>query len=275
MAMHDDRDLQLLEDDLRKLAEPRDEDEVLRLAVRDQLSAMWRPQPPRRRLSMRLAVGMTAAIAAAAVAVVALLGGTGSGGPAAADAAIIHHALRAVTPPANSILHVEVVGIQNGVAVEAATWQQTSPPYASRGVKGETGHQGEFSDNGRTSFAYDPASNTIYEQRDKSRPTFVDPISQVHQELANGHAQVRGTVMIDGVSLYQIDLPHGLVGYFDENTYQPRYLDDPQRNGGVVRLRVVVYKYLPLTASTRPLLSLTAQHPTARIILGPAPALNK
>jgi hypothetical protein len=206
--------------------------------------------------------------AAAAVAAVAIVGTAGSGGPADASAAIVHRVLRAVTPPANEILHTEVVGLQNGVTVVGVTWQETSPPYASRGLKGEAGHQGEFGDNGTTSFEYDPSANTIYEQHDSSRPTFADPVSQVRQELASGQAHLTGTVRIDGASLYKIDLPHGLVGYFDAGDYRPRYLDDPQRDGSVVRLRVAAYEYLPMTAANRALLSVTEQHPGARVIVG-------
>jgi hypothetical protein len=265
MTISDDSDLRLLERDLWQLAEPREDDERVRAAVREQLAAGLQPRR-RRRPSRRLALGSIAAAAAAAtIALVTIVGTTGSGGPAAADAAIVHHALNAVTPPADAILHVKVVGVQNGVGLAAETWQQTSPPYASRGVKGQVGHQGEFGDNGTTSFQFDPATNTIYEQPDSSRPTFRDPISQIRREIAQGRAHYDGTAVIDGVSLYKIDLPQGMVGYFDRSDYRPRYLDDPQRDGSVVRLRVVAYGYLPITASNRGLLSVTAQHPNAGV----------
>jgi hypothetical protein len=276
MTMHDDSDLELLERDLWKLAEPRDDDEWVRLALRRRLARRLRPRP-RRRLRMRLAAGVSAVTAAAAIALVTLVGSTGSGGPAAADAAIIHHALRAVTPSANQILHTKVFGAQNGVTVEAEVWRQTAPPYAGRGIKGPLGHQEEFSDNGTASFEYDPATNTIYEHPDSSSPpAFTDPVSRVRQELASGQAQVNGTVVIEGASLYKIDLPHGLVGYFDTRNYAPRYLDDPQRDGTVVRLRVAVFEYLPMTPSNRALLSVTAQHPGARLDTNPndAPGAN-
>jgi hypothetical protein len=281
MTMHDDSDLQLLERDLRRLAEPRDEDDRVQLALRRQLAAQLRPrprrQPPRRRrLPMRIAAGATAVTAAAAaIALVTVFGTTGSGGPSVADAAIIHHALRAVTPPAGQILHTKVVGARNGVTVAAEVWRQTAPPYASRGIKGPLGHQGEFSSNGTTWFEYDPTTNTIYEHPDSSSPpASTDPVAQVRQELASGQAQVNGTVVIEGASLYKIDLPYGLIGYFDTRNYAPRYLDDPQRDGTVVRLRVAAYEYLPMTSSNRDLLSVTAQHPSARIDTNPndAPA---
>lgn len=273
MTMHDDSNLSLLERDLSALAAPREDDERLRLALRDELADTLRGRPRRRRRSTRYPLGAAAIVAtAAAAAVLALVGTGGSNGPAAASAAIVHHALKAVTPPANSILHTEVIGVQNGTSVVGETWQETSPPYASRGMKGEPGHQGEFADDGTTSFEYDPSSNTISEQPDASRPTFTDPVSQIRRELANGQAQETGTATIGGVSLYRIDLPQGLVAYFDTVTYKPRYLDDPQRDGSVVRLRVATYDYLPMTAANRALLNITAQHPRAQIVVGGAAA---
>ena len=274
MTTNDDSDLRLLERDLRELSGPVEDDERIRLAVREQLAASLQPRPPRRlpgrrrRVPVRIVLGATAVAAIATVALLTIVGPAGSGGPTVADAAIVRHALNAVTPPADQILHVKVVGEQNGVRIAAETWQQTSAPYAARGVKGEMGRQGEFGDDGRTSLQYDPGTNTIYEQPDSSPPTFADPISQIRQDLASGQAHTEGTVAIDGVSLYKIDLPHGMVGFFDAGDYRPRYLDDPQRDGSVVRLRVVAYEYLPMTSSNRELLSVTAQHPSARVETG-------
>ncbi|MBV9603522.1 MAG: hypothetical protein JO027_00370 [Solirubrobacterales bacterium] len=273
MTRHDDSDLRLLERDLTALAAPRDDDERLRRTLRDELQAALRPQPIRRRFPRRVATATAAAIvAAAAVVLVATVGTNGSGGPAVASAAIVHHALAAVTPPANQILHTEVVGVQNGVTVVGETWQQTSPPYASRGIKGLAGHGSEFSDDGTTSYAYDPVTNTIDEQPDSSPPTFADPMSQIRAELARGQASVVGTVTIGGASLYKLALPHGVVGYFDQTDYRARYLDDPQHDGSVVRLRVAAYEYLPMTPDNRALLSVTAQHPRARIVVSSAAA---
>ena len=56
--------------------------------------------------------------------------------------------------------------------------------------------------------------------------------------------------MIDGVSLYKIDLPHALVRYFDKNDYRPLYLDDPTSDG-LVRLRVAAFEHLPLPPPIR------------------------
>ncbi len=264
-----------LERDLTTLAEPQQADERLRLAIRAQLSEQLQARP-RRRLRTRLTFGAAAVAAAAiAVAIVALIGTGGSGGLAPADAAIIHHAIRAITSPANSIVHVKETGVQNGTPVAAEWWQQTSPPYANRVTKGPVGQQGEAADNGTTSFQYDAGANTIYARPDSSPPTLIDPISIVAEELAHGSAQVAGTVTIDGASLYKIDLPNGVVGYFDRTDYRPMYLDNPQRDGSVVRVRVVTYEQLPMTPENEKLLSITAQHPTARVETNPNKAPGK
>jgi hypothetical protein len=216
---------------------------------------------------------VSAVSAAAAIALVALVGSTGSGGPALADAAIIHHALRAVTPPAGEILHTKVVGTQNGTTFGAEVWRQTDPPYAGRAIKGPLGAQQEFSNDGTTYSEYDPATNTIYEHPDASPPSAPnDLVGQVRQELASGQAHVNGRVVVGGTSLYKIDLPRGFVGYFDTSNYAPRYVDAPQRDGTVVRFRVEVYEYLPMTSANQALLSVTAQHPGARIDTNPRDA---
>ena len=231
--------------------------------------------PPRRRRRARLKLGLAAVAAtAAAVAGFALVGTTGSGGPGSADAAVIHRTLTAITPPADEILHVKVVGAQNGVAETDETWQETNAPYPGfvrNGIPAIGGwvNPPEFASIGTTGFHYDPATNTISERPDSARPGFRDDVSLIRQELAHGQARVAGTVVIDGTLVRRIDLPQGQVAYFDNNSYQPRYLDVPQSDGSTLRLRVAVYEYLPMTPANRALLSMTARHPTARVVVTP------
>jgi hypothetical protein len=265
MTMHDDSNMRLLERDLEQLVEPRPEDERLRRALRRQLAARMEPRP-RRRLSLRIAVGSTAmSVAAAAAAIVVLVGANGSPGTTAADAAIVHLALKAVAAHPNSILHTKVVGVQNGLTVVGESWQQTSAPYASRYVKGAIGHQSESADNGTMSFQYDAQTNTIVERPESSRATFANPMAQIRQALASGQAHFVGIAVIDGAPLYKIDLQQGRVVYFDTRQDRPRYLDNPQGDGTVVRLRFAAYEYLPMTEANRAMLSIIAQHPSARV----------
>ena len=76
---------------------------------------------------------------------------------------------------------------------------------------------------------------------------------------------------IVGTNLYKIELPTGVIGYFDTTDYRPMYLDNPQHDGSVVRTRVVTYEELPMTPANAKLVSLTAQHPDARVRTTDAP----
>jgi hypothetical protein len=255
-----------LERDLESLAQPRKDDERLRLATRAHLGEQLlarpaRPVGPARRFRW---VAVAAALLVAAIVAISWPGG--SAGPAAADAAIIRHALRAITSPANAIVHVKEVGVDGGTQVMAEWWQQTSPPHALRLIKGRGGMQGEGANDGTTSSVYDAKSNTIVETRASAPPTLVDPIESVHAQLARGGAHVAGTATIDGTIMYKIELPTGVIAYFDTTDYRPLYLDNPQGDDGrIVRTRVVTYEELPMTPDNAKLLNVTAQHPDARV----------
>ncbi len=255
-----------LERDLEMLAEPREADERLRLAIRARLGEQMLARPRRRRrpwLGFGWAAVATAAIAAA---IVSLGWPGGSAAPSAAGAAIIRHALRAITSPANAIVHVKETGVQDGTPVAAEWWQQTSPPHALRMIKGSVRRPVEAADDGTTSFRYDAGANTVVETPVSSAPALVDPIAGVREQLARGGAKVAGTATIDGMAMYKIELPTGVVGYFATTDYRPMYLDNPQRDGSVVRTRVVTYEELPMTPDNAKLLSVTAQHPHARVL---------
>ena len=52
---------------------------------------------------------------------------------------------------------------------------------------------------------------------------------------------------------------------WDSGQDRPRYLDNPQGDGTVVRLRFAAYQYLPVSEANRAMLSIIAQHPSARV----------
>jgi hypothetical protein len=164
------------------------------------------------------------------------------------------------------ILHVKTVDVQGGTEFVGEWWQQSSPPFASRGRKGPVG---EFADDGTSTYFYDAAANTIYEHPDSGPATFTDPVSLIRQQLADGQANLAGTTTIGGQSLYEIKLDSGVAAYVDQTSYVPRYLDEQQRNGSTVRFRVVAYEYLAATPQNLQLLSITAQHPGARVDTNP------
>jgi hypothetical protein len=262
-----------LERDLKTLTEPQPEDERRRLAIRATLGEHLQMRPKRRRRTRLVFVAAAVTAAVLAAAIVALVGAGGSGGPSPANAAILAHAARAITPPANIIVHVKETGVQrDGTQVAAEWWQETNPPYAIRLIKGTADQLVEGAADGTTSSQYDAATNTIYQHPASTSPTLIDPIETVRAALANGTAQVAGTVTIDGRSLYKIEFPNGVVGYFDQTDYRPVYLDNPQRDGSVVRTQVITYEELSLTPENEKLLSITARHPDAPVDTSPAPA---
>ena len=272
-----------LERDLKQLAEPKADDERLRLAIRASVGEHVRERPRRRRRSRRVlgsaVVGAAALVAAAA----AVLIGTNAAGPSPANAAILAHVARAISPPADMIVHVKEAGVQaDGTQVSAEWWQETNPPYSIRLIKGAApqqvdakgstgGGQIESAADGTTSSEYDTATNTIYQWPDSTSPRLIDPIESVRAQLGQGTAQVVGTAMIGGQSLYKIALADGVVGYFDRNDYRPVYLDNPQRDGSVVRTRVIIYQELSTTSDNELLLSIGAQHPRASVDTSPPP----
>lgn len=253
-----------LERDLQSLAEPREADEHLRLAIRARLGEQLLARPSRRIRPARGVRWAPVAAALIAAAIVAISWPGGSARPSAADAAIIRHALRAITSPANAIVHVKEVGVADGTPVAVEWWQQTSPPHALRMIKGPVGRQVEGADDGTTSSLYDAGSNIVTKTPVSSAPALVDPIAPVREQLAHGGARVAGTATIDGTTMYKIELSTGVIGYFDTTDYRPLYLDNPQGDGSVVRTRVVTYEELPMTPGNAKLLSITAQHPDAR-----------
>jgi hypothetical protein len=228
-----------LERGLKTLAEPRADDEFLRRAIRAQLQSR-----PGARRHNPLVFGFAAVAAAALAATIIALIGTG--GPSSANAAILAHVVRASRPPADLIVHVKEIGAQrDGTQVGAEWWQETNPPYAVRLIKGPVGAEVESAD---------PRS-----------PTLIDPIETMRAGLTDGTAQIAGTVTIDGRSLYKIELPDGVVGYFDRGDYRPVYIDNPQRDGSVVRTQVVAYEELPITPENEKLLTIAAQRPAASV----------
>jgi len=264
-----------LERDLKTLAQPHADDERLRLAIRATLGEQLQVRPKIRRRT-RFVLGSAAVATATLAAAVVVLIGTGGSGPSSAEAAIVRHAAQAISPPANLIVHVRESGVQHdGTQVASEWWQETNAPYALRLIKGPVGQQVESATDGTTSSQYDAGTNTIYQGPESASPTSIDPIESVRAALTHGTAHVAGTVTIDGQALYKIELSDGVVGYFDQRDYRPVYLDNPQRDGSVVRTRVITFEELPITPENDALLSITAQHPRASVATGTASAPTK
>jgi hypothetical protein len=270
MIRDDNPPLGRVEHDLAELARPSPRDDAFRVALRGELAERIgprRPSPaPRRRLGRRPAL-VASALAAAAIAATLLLVGTrGAGGPEPASAGVIQLAQRALTPPANSILHVKLVSVDDGLTSES--WQLTRPPYSAR-WSGDLGGGPEVANDGKTEFVFDEDANAIYTRRTTEPLRLSGPVAEVRSLLDSGRARLTGKTTIDGSPVHRISLQYGQVAYVDTATYRPLFIDS-RDHGGPVRLRVVELEYLPQTEKTTRLLSLPAQHPRARVRENPA-----
>jgi hypothetical protein len=231
------------------------------------------PPPARSWRHGRFGAGLAGALGLALVAV-ALSAGLGGGGAGTADAAIIRHAEAALALPPDRILHVKLEG--GGFVAE--TWQLTSPPYSLLADKGPVGAAPmQEALTGTTAESYDPATDTIRETPITKRAAPSDPLASVRVALAQGRARVLGSAVTDGTPTYEIQFAdkggfdsQSLIAYVDRASYRPVVLSDPQRSGSVVRLRVVAFRYLPVTRENLRALSLTARYPTARVLGGSA-----
>ena len=88
--------------------------------------------------------------------------------------------------------------------------------------------------------------------------------SRVLTLLRSGHARVTGHATVDGLETLKIQAADGHTTYYvAPNDYTPVELTTRGTSGGSV-VRFDVYRELPAAQNTR-LLSLTAQHPAARI----------
>jgi hypothetical protein len=173
---------------------------------------------------------------------------------------VLDRALDALTPPANTIAHVKLVAA-HGVFHE--WWQLTSRPFAGRWT-GTLGGGPEVANDGKKEYVYDEGANAIYTRGGASPPGLSSPLAQIRADLAGGRARALGSRTVGGATVNVVALPHGFVAYLDPKTSRPSFVDYPTR-GGLVRLRVVALEYLPRTPDALRLLSLTAQHPDARV----------
>jgi hypothetical protein len=277
MTRPDQSNLSLLEHDLTELARPTPRDGSFRLELRADLATrMGHVELPQRRRP-RLALGRKPAVLAAAVLAIAaavavvLVGTRGTGGPEVAAAAVIAHASQALTPPPNRILHVKLVSEAKGGVMAGGgyqeSWQLTSQPYSAR-WRGTFAGGPEMANDGQTEYMYD--GHTIYTKPNSAPLQLSSELALVKESLDSGKARMVGETTIEGASVYEIALPYGYVGYFETKTYRPLFLDSPAsgpdaRRGKLWRLRVVTMEYLRPTPANLRLLSLTAQHPAAKV----------
>jgi hypothetical protein len=243
---------------------------------------------------VKLTAATVAAAAAVALAVVVIDGGT----PAvqSASAKTISGALRAVTAPTGSILHIDATTTQITAGHPTYIWEQpvyeqVSPPYRTRTVEKRlpgtpAGTEGVIG-MGIVEQVYDPTNNTIYvpavpkptpqpgaqtltpaqEQR-LYEPYMAQYIRSLRAKLASGAARVDGRATVHGRAAIKIRFAHSdEVDYVAaDGSYVP--IETIQGNPSTADGQLInvfhTFEYLPM-ADNAGLLSLTAQHPTARV----------
>jgi hypothetical protein len=241
-----------------------------------ELLARVREQPVAARRGVSRAVALPAAVGAtlAVAALVMLGGGTGSvGGPSSASA--ITQALHWLNPEPGSILHARSVETQAGRTTTREVWQSGDDPANARMVI-DGAQRYEISGDA----IYDPATDTIYDPQvgkpskagDVTLPPGDPIVQKVRMLLEKGNMEVSGPATHDGRSAFAISLKAN-VGrpvwtlWVSAADGRPLELRDPGRDAREQpsTVRWSTYEVLP-TDGANALLSLTAAHPSARVV---------
>jgi hypothetical protein len=263
------------------------------------LLARVRSQPiqPRRagpRVAAPIAVGVTITAAAG----VMLVGGPGDvGGPSSAEA--IAQTLRWLTPSRGTVLHVRSVETRDGYTVTREFWQSADHPESER-LRIDRPQDYEVA--GKR--FYDPVTDTIYDDAPGSpkpdepggkKPAAKNELEQavmdsapvagpdgeaitgdpivfkVRTLLRAGHMSVNGREDHSGTSAWRISLKPGTgrkvwTLWVSANDGKPLELRDPGDGQQVIRWPV--YELLRGSRASDTL-SLTAAHPSARVVTDP------
>jgi hypothetical protein len=241
-------------------------------AIQSELEAEQQRRGRRRHLLV-VAASSSVAAAAAVVGAVLLFATTSVGG---ADAAVLTGVSRALTPPPGTILHEYAVSTANGRSVAFELWQSLASPDVYRVVKGTS----ESSSNGSLTDSFDESSGTIVRSTGSTRKGSPDPAAAIKAMIDAGEARVLGTAQVDGRAVWKLDAQSRtdrfLTGtlYVDRSTYYPVLIE--VQNGYLCpnaacdavpeQIRFRTYEYLPATAANTKLLSVSDQHPGARIV---------
>ena len=267
---------------------------IARLIAADAANVGRRRSPRRRTFPavwIKVTVATAAAVAAVAVTAIAINGGT----PAvqSASAKTISGALRALNVPAGSILHVDATTTQTTPGHPTYTWRQelyerTTTPYLTRIIDKHLpgtppGTEAVYGIG--TEQTYEPTNNTIYDppapkpipghqtltpaqQARLFEPFMAQYIRQLRAKLAAGKARVAGRVTLDGRPAIKIRFAGSdEIDYVAaDGSYAPIETIQGSASSPDGELINVfhTFEYLP-AAGNAPLLSLTAQHPSAHV----------
>jgi hypothetical protein len=240
-------------------------------------------------------------LAAAAAAAVAL--GVFSALPGNSPS-VVQRAEAALRNTDGAILHVVLTGTLNGTPTRLETWEQSSPPNDQRGIFDRGDRVIESAVANGVQQLYDPATNTIYvgepaqgkgasskagavaenAQSDRYRAKILALLQsgQVHEDghvwvpsrdHGEGHATVRdhgAGHASDGRDSIRLASNDGTVWLLvDASTYDPIEWHVSQ-DGQTADATFPTFERLAETPANEALLSLTAQHPGARVDRDPS-----
>jgi hypothetical protein len=231
-----------------------------------------------------------------------VLGGGGvaiaatTGGPSPRHAPLLSRP-RPVTSPGpggGSILHIDVTTHETTAGGRTYTWEQavyeqTSPPYISRTIDPRLpgtppGTEGVIGV-GVGEQLYDPTNNTIYDppvpkpapgtrtltpaqEAQLYAPSIARYPRQLRAKLASGKARIEGRATVDGRAALKIRFAGGHETDYvaADGSYTPIRMiyGSPSSASGRTISTYHIFRYLP-AAGNAGLLSLTAQHPTAKV----------
>ncbi|HEX6699473.1 MAG TPA: hypothetical protein VF101_01970 [Gaiellaceae bacterium] len=227
----------------------------------------------RRPRGRRLRVVKLAAVPAV-VAAAALVALTRSSGPGALDAA------RAAVGsfPAGTIVHFTSVTHDPSGAISGRTelWGATSPPYAFRSIiRDDDGTMIEQGASGDAMTQYDPAG-VVYVRTlaggiaEGTRPAdFAESADQIRADLADGTARDVGEVSVGGTKLHRFVVSPSGGGTCTYDVQPETYYGVAMTCAGLPTGSIAErWDYLPRSGNET-LLSVTAQHPGARVETAP------
>jgi len=217
------------------------------------------------------------------IAVLSIVNVFGADGPS-----IVDKAAAALDPGEHAIIHVKILGTEQGEGGYLSSWTEesftlTSSPYTRREIRAFEGSPAdEIAQNSDGLFqAYDAASNTIYQPPQETRFRVEGEQTDRYREmilelLSSGEAVVEGTETVNGRECVVIAATKDYGVAPDGTRYGTWYLVDADTNnpvewrmtrdgGKVVTFRFEVYEHLPATGDNLALLDLAAQHPGATL----------
>jgi hypothetical protein len=247
------------------------------------------------RIRPRWSLRMVAVTVVAGGIALGLLGALPESGPLSllpgGGSSAVARAAAALTGPGGTIVHARASVTVTSVDGSAVTrpveiWQQSSPPFDSREVvlRGGAFRPELATVDGSREF-YDPRTNTIYTEPSRKPPggaagkpaesgggSGLDPLApdfsveRLRSLLTSGRAHEDGRVSVDGRAAIRIvsSAPE-MTLIVDADTYKPLEWQVPAAGaaGHALTVRFETYEWLPATAASAALVSLSAQHPGA------------